>query len=529
MRLHPELFIDSIAWDRISVTLTGHSRYPIVGEHHLFVERADTGARVALPGFSSEGTNFTIRFNVMQVDGGFPLRTSEWGLFVAGGVDDDRAPVFVSGDFSYDPMACGGFFTTRSMHYWVMPVCAPENRFVLGVSYARPKRPVRRDVPTRWRAWVRKTRSRAFAATYTVFRKLVPKNGRRILFTSESRAEMSGNLADVYDRMVERGLDKQYKMRSAFKQSSRARRGISEKWAFAYHLAVSDVILMDDFQPIMYKVEFDPSVKIIQLWHASGAFKTVGYSRIGKPGGPSPFGKGHRVYTAAVVSSEHDRPYYAEAFGIPEDLVKPVGIPRMDMFFNEEHKARAREEVYASFPELRDREVILFAPTFRGAGPASAYYDMDRVDLGALHALCEERDAMLVVKMHPFVRDPLDIPAELTDRIVDASEWREVNSLLLVSDLVITDYSSIVFEYSVLEGPMLFYAYDLEEYVADRDFYEPFESFVPGKIVRTFDDLMLAIKENDFEHEKVAEFAHRHFSHLDGGSTDRVIDTLVLG
>jgi len=143
--------------------------------------------------------------------------------------------------------------------------------------------------------------------------------------------------------------------------------------------------------------------------------------------------------------------------------------------------------------------------------------------------LCEERDAMLVVKMHPFVKDPFDVPMEFADRIVDASEWREVNSLLLVSDLVITDYSSIVFEYSVLGGPMLFYAYDLEEYVADRDFYEPFESFVPGKIVRTFDDLILAIRQNDFEHEKVAEFAHQHFSHLDGGSTDRVIDTLVLG
>jgi CDP-ribitol ribitolphosphotransferase len=97
-----------------------------------------------------------------------------------------------------------------------------------------------------------------------------------------------------------------------------------------------------------------------------------------------------------------------------------------------------------------------------------------------------------------------------------------------VVDLLITDYSSIVFEFSTLGRPMLFFAYDLEEYVAERDFYVPFEQFVPGRIVRTFDELLDAIRRDDYEQEKVDTFARRHFAHLDGSSTDRVIDELVL-
>jgi CDP-ribitol ribitolphosphotransferase len=75
---------------------------------------------------------------------------------------------------------------------------------------------------------------------------------------------------------------------------------------------------------------------------------------------------------------------------------------------------------------------------------------------------------------------------------------------------------------------MLFFAYDLEDYVATRDFYVPFEEFVPGRIVRTFDELLDAMRRDDYQAEKVAAFAARHFSHLDGGSTDRVIDQLIL-
>jgi CDP-ribitol ribitolphosphotransferase len=135
----------------------------------------------------------------------------------------------------------------------------------------------------------------------------------------------------------------------------------------------------------------------------------------------------------------------------------------------------------------------------------------------------------VIVKMHPFVRERVDIPPRLADRIIDGTDAPiDVNDLLFAVDVLITDYSSIVFEYSTLLRPMLFFAYDLEEYVNSRDFYVPFEEFVPGRIARTFDEVLDAIRRDAYEAEKVGAFARRHFDHLDGGATDRVIDELIL-
>lgn len=75
---------------------------------------------------------------------------------------------------------------------------------------------------------------------------------------------------------------------------------------------------------------------------------------------------------------------------------------------------------------------------------------------------------------------------------------------------------------------MIFYAYDLEEYIASRDFYVEFEQFVPGKIVKTFDELMYSIKTNDFEQEKIIDFKNLYFKYQDTNSTDRVIDQIIL-
>jgi CDP-ribitol ribitolphosphotransferase len=201
----------------------------------------------------------------------------------------------------------------------------------------------------------------------------------------------------------------------------------------------------------------------------------------------------------------------------------------MDRFFDETARAAGLEAAHAAFPETDGRMTILFAPTFRGEGPKTATYDLAGLDYAALHALCVEKDAVVIIRMHPFVTEPLAIPEAFRDRLLDGSASPvDVNDLLFAVDLLITDYSSIVFEYSTLGRPMLFYAYDLEDYVASRDFYVPFESFVPGRIVRTFAAMLEAIRGDDFELEKVAAFATRHFAHLDGGSTDRVIDELIL-
>ena len=199
------------------------------------------------------------------------------------------------------------------------------------------------------------------------------------------------------------------------------------------------------------------------------------------------------------------------------------------MFFNDEYKLNTAAALYEAHPEFKGKKVILFAPTFRGNGAKSGHYPLHNLDMQAIAALCRRTDSVFIFKMHPFVRDIVYIPESLSDVLFDLSADREINDLLFITDLLITDYSSVIYEASILNIPMLFFAYDLEEYISSRDFYEPFESFVPGKIVRSLDELLSSIESGDFEQEKVEPFCNRNFEFRDGGSTDRVIDWIILG
>jgi CDP-ribitol ribitolphosphotransferase / teichoic acid ribitol-phosphate polymerase len=531
-----QVYVEAIEWKRIHLTLRGRIEYADpatpVDLELLVLENTRTDEQVLLPPGTVDGDTWSVQFNSMQVCNQYPLPIGDWRLCYAD-AEDYLVPVHMDPSLSLDAQTYGGLFTASSYRYWLVPTvdplthsfCLSVNYRIMGREYEEPAyRPKRRRGHT-----MRLLRNQLYNLLYHVVRRLVRKNGRRILFTSDSRPEMSGNLQHVHERMLARGLNKDHTLYTAFKPSITAKRPFIEKLMFPCYLAMADVILLDDFHPMLYKVDFDPGVRIIQVWHASGAFKTVGYSRIGKPGGPSPFSNAHKNYTEAIVSSPHDIPFYAEAFGLPDERVIPTGIPRMDLFFDPEHIAATREIVHEAVPMTRDRKVILFAPTFRGTGPKNAFYDYEQLDLPGLYELCEEMDAVCVFKMHPFVIEPLDIPKEFQDRFIDATMAREINDFLFIADLVITDYSSLVFEYSTLNRPMLFFAYDLDEYISTRDFYEEFTEFVPGKIVQTFDELLTAVREGDFELEKVRPFAETHLGHLDAGSTDRVIDVLVLG
>ncbi|MEX2185112.1 MAG: CDP-glycerol glycerophosphotransferase family protein [Chloroflexota bacterium] len=495
-----------------------------------------------------DGDVVVARFNVMQGPGQEPLAAGRWELVESGGgvtrVLGVAAPVaaalseadqeFVFGRMRYGVrLVAHGQHASAALEVAITPVGAADGPAVAGsdVILAAPgdaapalsaRGPVARLLrPVRW------LRLGVFGLAYALFRATARHDGRRILFTSDSRSELGGNLKLVYDRMVERGLDRDYELRTLFKESITVRRGFRDRLRLPRLLARADTIVIDDYQPVISRFD-DPDKRIVQLWHAWGAFKTVGYSRVGKAGGLNPYSRVHKTYTHAIVSSEAEVPFYAEAFGIPESRVYPTGIPRMDRFWDPDRAAASREAALDAYPAARGRTVYLFAPTFRGHGAKTAWYDLSLIDYPALHALCVERDAVCIIRMHPFVRSPLDIPAAYADRIIDgATSSIDINDVLFATDLLITDYSSVVFEYSTMDRPMLFFAYDLESYVAERDFYVRYEDFVPGRIVRTFDELLDAIRRGDVGSERLAAFRATHLGQFDGNATDRVIDLIV--
>lgn len=369
-----------------------------------------------------------------------------------------------------------------------------------------------------------------YQKAFRFFSKFAKHGGNIILFCSGSRAEIGGNEEFIYKRMVERGLDKQYSFRFDFKASINEKRSVFSKFRFYYYLATSDVILLDDYYPEIYKFDYAKDVKVLQVWHACGAFKTLGFERVGKPGEPPFNTRVHKCYTHVPVSSEHSAKHHAEGFAIDERKFYPVGIPRTDIFFDDEYKKVTRERMLDEFPACRSaKKVYLYAPTFRGDNVTNAYFPFDKFDLEKWGEFLEKEGSVLIVKLHPFVRKRVEIPERFKDRILDATDYREVNDILFIIDVLITDYSSIIYETSLLGKPMLFFAFDRRYYEATRDFYEPYEELVPGRIVGDFDELLEAMEKEDYDFHKMDAFVRKNFKYTDGRSTDRVIDQLIMG
>jgi CDP-ribitol ribitolphosphotransferase len=517
----PAIEVASVRWERVQLIVEARTSPGISIDPTRQRLVPDAGGEPMPPTrATADGDRLTLRFNVLVGPGLKPMAAGRWTL----GTPVTAAKSRDKGDPAGTMVLPGaGTFTLEHGALRVTPdIDATARRLTIDVAFDEGIR-ARRDPRDQLSVRVRRLVFRGLVSAS----RLVARPGRhRILFASRLIPEMSGNLKMVYERMVERGLDRDHDLVVLLKP------GLTERWRFgdrlrlARSLASADVIVLDDSFPPLNWVNVSRDVRVIQLWHASGAFKTVGYSRVGLP---DPNVRVHKSYTAAIVSSEFDVPFYAEAFGIPEDRVIPTGIPRMDRFFDDTAHAAGVDAARAAFPEIEGRMTILFAPTYRGDTIREASFAFELLDYAALHALCVERDAVVIIKMHPFVLEPLRIPERFRDRLIDGSSRPvDVNDLLFAVDLLITDYSSIVFEYSTLGRPMLFFAYDLDEYIAERDFYVPFESFVPGRIVRTFPEMLDAIRNDDYQAEKVADFASRHFAHHDSGSTDRVIDQLIL-
>ncbi|WP_350455439.1 CDP-glycerol glycerophosphotransferase family protein [Slackia heliotrinireducens] len=363
---------------------------------------------------------------------------------------------------------------------------------------------------------------------FNFFKKTCKVNPKKILFTSDSRANLSGNMEPLYKRMRERGITDNYKIVFSFKENAVHRRSLWSLINLHFHLATSKLIFCDDYQSMLYRLNYRPEQRQIQLWHACGHFKTVGLGRIGTLAAVSPFNISHRTYTDVIVASDSDVPIYGEAFGIPDNRVKPLGIPRHDWLLNKDWQAVKKKTFQETFPNAAGKRVVVFAPTFRGEGRRTAYYDYDLLQPERLAQFCREHNLFFIFKMHPFVLQEPPIPEGCDDVFANGTPIREINDILPSTDILITDYSSVVYEASLLGIPTLYYAFDKEEYISERDFYEPYDDFVSGKIVYTFDELLDAIANEDFELERLQDFVRKNFKHIDGHACDRIIDEIIL-
>ncbi len=354
------------------------------------------------------------------------------------------------------------------------------------------------------------------------FFKLFKVKKNKITFISLRRTDISGNFAFIYDKIKD---DESLDLHFILNEHTVSYMTLKEIIDFTKSCATSKIVVLDEFTPMIHYIDLKKETKLFQLWHACGAFKTFGFTRLSKPKGSPQTTRNHRSYDYVTVSSTFCKKCHSEGFGISTDNVVATGIPRTDVFFDEDYKTEARYKFFEAHPEFMGKRIILFAPTFRGNVKETAFYPTEMFDIARVCRSIPD-DYAIIVKHHPFVNDVQPIPEELSDRVIDLSEDTELNDLLFITDVIITDYSSLVFEASLLFIPMIFYAFDLEKYINSRDFYFDFKKYVPGKIAYSLDDIINAINNKDFCTEKIGPFADMFFDYRDGKSTDRVVKLL---
>lgn len=357
-----------------------------------------------------------------------------------------------------------------------------------------------------------------------------PINEKLMLFAfNKNYTSLPDNMIGIYNFLKERGYDCRI-MQSPSSSLKRFLFGITFQ---KYYAQSKCVFLTDNFDPL-YAHQPRKGTKVIQLWHACGAFKKWGFSTLDLAWGGTredflrfPM---HNTYTDVFVSSEAVIPCYAEAFNCSERKIKAFGTPRTDVYFDSEFVSAQRDELLKAFPEIGDRKIILYAPTFRGNSPDLAYNE-DPLDYGKLKEAFGDEYA-LVLKLHPFTARKFGLTDEEKEKygdfVFNGSNSVKIETALCAADILIADYSSLIFEYSLLNKPMLFYAYDLEQYEHDRSFYFEYKSFVPGKIVINNDEIIDAIKSGDFRADRIPAFREKFMGACDGECVKRIAEYAMI-
>lgn len=291
-----------------------------------------------------------------------------------------------------------------------------------------------------------------------------------------------------------------------------------------YHLATSRHIIVDNYFGCLSVCDFRDDVECIQLWHAAGAVKSFGLKDQSVPKRSEKAQKRfldvYKNFHKVIVGSEEMAGVFTEAFDLSSENILRTGIPRTDLFYDERLKSKIVAELKNENPDLKNKKVILYAPTFRD-------HQLDDFELNLdIERMKRElgEEYVLLLRLHPEVRCLEDFETKYSGFVYDYSSRSDVNELLLITDYLITDYSSIPYEFSLLHRPMIFFAYDLEEYQQQPGLWGQYDDLVPGPIVRTTEEILGKIKKNDFDLNEIRSFSKKWNRYSVGQSCRNIVD-----
>ena len=355
-----------------------------------------------------------------------------------------------------------------------------------------------------------------------------PVQENKVLFLEMRFTKLSNSFELIYKALEESG---EYDLKCSYVQFNfiRGHEFTQRVNEMLKELATAKYVFVDDASLILSSIPLRKETVAINLWHACGAFKKFGRStaelKFGSSAATLDKYPNYGNLTHVTVSSPEVIWAYEEAMHLPKGIVKATGVSRTDQFYDKEFVESRKQKLYEIMPEAKGKKVILYAPTFRGHVATAS--SPDRIDF---ERFCRElgNEYVIVCKHHPFVKNPPIIPEELQHFARDLTKYLSIEDLLCCADICISDYSSLVFEYSLFEKPMIFYAYDYDNYCDWRGFYYDYSEFTPGPVVQTEDELLNSIKNIDtqFDKQKVIDFKEKFMGSCDGHATERIIELM---
>lgn len=285
-----------------------------------------------------------------------------------------------------------------------------------------------------------------------------------------------------------------------------------------FYLMTSKVIVTDDYVRYMRVIKLRNEQKLIQIWHACGAFKKFG---LDAPSllTPEEERATHSQYSAVAVTSEKCRESYASAFGISKEICLPLGLPRTDSLIKS--APEMCRNIFEKHPELKNKKIYLYCPTFReNEGKRIEYnpaIDWDKLSK-ALHD-----DEIFIIRRHPLMDYRFE-NGEYTG-ILDLSNESTLE-LTAASKVIVTDYSSVIYDAALLSVPTVFYCPDYKKY--ERGFYLDFPDGLPGEMITDSLDLLDCIRKTAENPPvgKAEKFICEQLSACDGNSTARVVELI---
>lgn len=365
-----------------------------------------------------------------------------------------------------------------------------------------------------------------------------PVDEKLVMFEANLGKNYTGNPKYLYEYMINSPEYADYKFVWAYPDVDSdaipgnpilAKRGSEE---YFYYLAKAKYWVNNILYPVKEKRN---ETVYLQTWHGT-PLKKLGFDIECEGPEKQAFGnlyKESQNWDYLLVDNDYGEEKLVGAFRFKKQVIK-AGYPINDIFYDEKLKSKATDRLSSQYPMINGKKVVLYAPTWRDLqGDYVRGYDFELpFDVDKLYEKIGD-EYVVLVKLHHLVADSLEIDDKYKDFLVNVSGEEDVMELLCITDVLITDYSSVFYDFASAKKPILFYAYDLEEYINEtRGLYVSMDT-MPGPIIKNSEELVDAFENIDKytydNSEKLRDFCNDMAKYCDGNARAKVLDIVIKG